>query len=54
MVAVFYRSVVQVVLLFVLDTWLIFTAMDIMVEGDHTGFLVQITGERAQQKLGST
>ena len=35
----FYRSVVQVVLPFDSESWVLSEAMDKMVEGDHTGFL---------------
>ena len=41
----FYRAVVQAILLYGLDTWVLLEAMERKVEGTHTGFLRQITGK---------
>ena len=43
--AMFYRVVVQVVLLFGLDTSLLSAAMERKLEGTHVGFLKYITGK---------
>ena len=45
----FYRTVIQAVLIFRSDTWVILVAMDQKVEGTHMGFLRKITGKRAQR-----
>ena len=47
-VAMFYRAVAQTVLLFVSETWVLSALMKIKVEGTHTSFLRQITGNQAQ------
>ena len=47
---VFYRPEKQAVILFGLDIWVLLTAMEIMVEGNNIGFLIQITGKRARRK----
>ena len=52
--AMLYRAVTQAVLLFVLDTWVLFSAMDRTVEGTHTIFLRQITGKWTWQKKDGT
>ena len=44
-----YRAVVQDVLLLVLESWVLLVAMEKIVEGEHTGFLRQITGTWTQQ-----
>ena len=49
-----YRVVVQAVLLFGLDYWVLLSTMEEMVEGSHTGFLHQITGNRAWRNTGRT
>ena len=43
--AMFYRAVVQAILLYGSETWVLSTEMDKKVEGTHTGFLRQITGK---------
>ena len=45
--AMFYRSVVQGILLYGLDMWVLSSAMQKKVEGSHTSFLRHITGKRA-------
>ena len=46
--AKFYRAVVQVVLLFGSETWVLTAAMMQKIEGVHMGFLWQVTGVKAQ------
>ena len=41
----FYRAVVQAILLYELETWVLLAAMEKKVEGVHTGFLQNITGK---------
>ena len=50
--AVFYRAVVQAVLLFGSESWVLSAAMEKTVEGVHTGFLRRIMGKRAQRITG--
>ena len=50
----FYRSVVQVVLLFVLESWVLSEAMSRKVEVTHTRFLRQIMGKRVWQRADRT
>ena len=45
----FYREVVQAILLYGLETWVLLTEMERKVEGTHTRFLRNITGKRALQ-----
>ena len=45
----FYRAVIQLVLLFGADTWLLLAAMEWKAEGTHTGFLRQIMWKRARR-----
>ena len=45
--AKFYRAVVQVVLLFGSETWVLTTAMIQKLEGVYVGFLRQVTGKKA-------
>ena len=40
----FNRKVVQVVLLFGVETWVLLAAMAKTLEGVHAGFLSQVTG----------
>ena len=47
--AMFYRAVVQAVLLYGSETLVLSAAMERKVEGAHTGFLQQITGKRARR-----
>ena len=42
----FYRAVIQAVLLFRLESWVLLSAIEIIVERTHTSFLIQITGKR--------
>ena len=49
-VAMVYREVTQVVLLFGMETWVLSSIMDRTVEGTHIRFLRQITGKRAWRK----
>ena len=48
----FYRSVLQEVILFGSDYWFLLEAMEKTVEGAHTGFLHQIMKRRARQIKG--
>ena len=48
----FYRVVVQAVILIGLEPWVLSTSMEKTVEGEHTGFLRQITGKRGQRMTG--
>ena len=43
----FYRAMVQVILLFGSDSWVLTAAMGGAEEGKRTGFLKKITGKRA-------
>ena len=45
----FYRAVVQAVLLYSLETWVISTAMENKVEGINTEFLRHIMEKRVQR-----
>ena len=49
--AMFYRVVVQEVLLFGLYLWVLLEAMEIKVEETNNRFLRQIMGKWEQQKL---
>ena len=42
----FYRAVVQAILLYGLETWILLVAMENKVEGAHTGFLRLIMGNQ--------
>ena len=44
-----YRAVVQVLLLFGDETWVLLVAMERKVEGTYTGFLLKIMGKRMQR-----
>ena len=50
----FYRAVIQVLLLFGVETWVILAAMEWKVDGTHTSFLRQIMGKRARRVLDGT
>ena len=54
MLVMFYRAVVQVVLPFDSESWVLSEAMDKMVEGEHTGFLCQRMGKQVRQNMGGT
>ena len=45
----FYMEVVQEIILYGLDTWVLLSAMERKVEGAHTGFLRYITGKRVRR-----
>ena len=47
----FYRMVVQAILLYGSETWVLLASMTNRIEGMHTEFLQMITGERSR-KLG--
>ena len=42
-----YRAVIQAVLLFGAETWVLLAEIELKVDGTHTGFLWQITGKWA-------
>ena len=50
----FYRAVVQVVLLFGSESWALSEAMIGVVEVTHVGFLRQITGNQARRQVDGT
>ena len=54
MSAMFYRAVVQAVLLFGAETWVLSEAMPHNLEGVHVGFLRQITGKRVVRQRDRT
>ena len=43
---IFYRAVVQAILMYGLETWVLLAEMEKKVEGAQTGFLRQITGKQ--------
>ena len=45
----FYKAVVQAILLYGSETWLLLAAMERKVEGIYTEFLRQITGKRVRR-----
>ena len=53
-VEMFYKSVIQAVILFGSETWVLLAEMERKVEGTHTGFLRHITGKRARCSTDST
>ena len=50
----FYREVVQAILLYGSEMWVILVAMDKAVEGEHTSLLRYITGKRARRIVDGT
>ena len=44
----FYREVVQAILLYGSETWVLLASMAKRIEGTHTEFLQMITGKRAK------
>ena len=52
--AMFYRALVQTVLLFGAETWVLSEAVSRKLEGVHVGFLRQITGQRAVRQEDGT
>ena len=45
----FYREVLQAILIYGLEMWVILAEMEIKVEGVYTGFLRQITENRSHR-----
>ena len=45
MSASFYRAVVQAILLYGSETWVLLASMEKQIEGTHTDFLQMITGK---------
>ena len=45
----FYRAVVQAIILYESETWVLLAAMERKVEGTHTGFLRQITDKQTRR-----
>ena len=52
--AISYRAVVQAILLYGSETWVLSATMERKVEGIHTGFLRQIMGKRVRQLRDGT
>ena len=52
--AMFYRVVLQVVLLLVSESRVLFIAMEKTVKGSHTGFLRQIMAKQVWRMAGGT
>ena len=52
--AMFYRAVLQSILLYGLKTWFYSAAMYKKTEGSHTGFLRHITGKQAWRMVDRT
>ena len=50
----FYRAMVQVVLLFGSETWVLLEAMSRKLEGVHMGLLRKITGHKAVRRKDGT
>ena len=50
----FYQAVVQVVLLFGSETWVLLSAMSRKLEGVHMGFLRQVMGKKYKQQRDGT
>ena len=50
----FYRAVVQAVLLFGSETWVLLASMLNKLEGVHVGFLQQVMGTKAQSLRDKT
>ena len=49
-----YRAVVQVLLLFGVDSWVLSAAISRKLEGVHVGFLIQVTGQTAKRQRYGT
>ena len=49
MLAIFYWTVVQAILLYGLETWLLSSSIEKRVEGTHKEFLRLITGKQARR-----
>ena len=54
MAAIFYRAVVQAVLLFSSDAWVLLAAMERTVGGTHIRFMRQIMGKRMLRRADGT
>ena len=50
MSALFYRAVIQVVLIFELESWVLSYVIMRLMEGSHVGFLRYITGNHARRQ----
>ena len=50
----FYRAVVQAILLYGSETWILFVPIAKMAEGTHTEFLRLITRKRARRLVDRT
>ena len=50
----FYRVVIQAVLIFAADSWVLLDAIMRKVDSTHVGFLIQITGKRAIWQANGT
>ena len=50
----FYRAVVQAILLYGSETWVLLASMEKRIEGTHTELLRMITGKRAKQSGDGT
>ena len=46
---IFYRAVLQAILLYGSETWVLLASMEKRIEGTHTEFLRMITGNREKQ-----
>ena len=51
---ILYQAVVQAVLIFGADTWVLSAAMLRNLEGVHVGFLIQMTGQKAKRQRDGT
>ena len=54
MSTMFYRAVLQVVLIFGAETWVLLMDMSRKLEGLHVGFLRQVTGQMAKRQREGT
>ena len=52
--AAFYIAVIQGVILFGAEKWVLSEVMEKMIAGVHIGFLQQVTGKRENRRLGGT
>ena len=50
----FYREVVQAVLLLGAETWVLLAAMSRKFEGLHMGFLIQLKGQKSKRQRART
>ena len=49
MLEILYRAVVQAIIFYGLETWVLLALMENRVEGTHTEFLRLITGKKARR-----